>query len=68
MLLLEVGLAEEDREVDVTGVWSSLGDGENVDVTMLLLEIDLVAEEYMELDVLGDEEDVNLVELVFLLV
>lgn len=34
---------------------------------MLLLEVGL-AEEDREVDVLGDEEDVNLVELVFLLV
>jgi len=67
----------------VTAVSSSLGDGEyvelvvlgwNVVVVMLLLEIGLVVEEYMDVDVaavwslLGDGEDVYLVELVVLVV
>lgn len=103
MVLLEIGLVvEEYMEVDVTGVSSSLGDGEYVElVTILLLEVDWVAVEYLEDDVtavwpslgddedvvvtvlllgvglveedlevavLGDKEDVYLVELVFLLV
>lgn len=69
ILLLEVDLvADEYLEDDVTAVWPSLGDDEDVVVTVLLLGVGLVEEEDLEVAVLGDKEDVYLVELVFLLV
>lgn len=69
VLLLEVDLvADEYLEDDVTAVWPSLGDDEDVVVTVLLLGVGLVEEEDLEVAVLGDKEDVYLVELVFLLV
>lgn len=69
ILLLEVDLvADEYLEDEVTAVWPSLGDDEDVVVTVLLLGVGLVEEEDLEVAVLGDKEDVYLVELVLLLV